>query len=91
MPIHPAELTAHYNCTTHQNEARLNAGKPAMGFLNTFLYKNEDAFTTVTLGSNKVGRGGQALPYGFNCSAGWDPATGLGTPKFDKLLAAAMA
>jgi subtilase family serine protease len=73
------------------NEARLNAGKPAMGFLNTFLYKNEDAFTTVTLGSNKVGRGGQALPYGFNCSAGWDPATGLGTPKFDKLLAAAMA
>jgi subtilase family serine protease len=73
------------------NEARLNAGKPAMGFLNPFLYKNADAFTDVTKGSNKIGRGGNLLPYGFNCSAGWDPATGLGTPKFDKLLAAAMA
>jgi tripeptidyl-peptidase-1 len=73
------------------NEARLNAGKPAMGFLNPFLYTNADAFTDVVKGSNKVGRGGQALAYGFNCSAGWDPATGLGTPLFDKLLAAAMA
>jgi cyclophilin family peptidyl-prolyl cis-trans isomerase len=61
-----------------------------MGLLNPFLYQNADAFTDVLLGSNKVGRGGQPLPYGFNCSAGWDPATGLGTPKFDKLLAAAM-
>ena len=73
------------------NEARLNAAKPAMGFLNPFLYKNADAFTDVVLGSNKIGRGGESLPYGFNCSKGWDPATGLGTPKFDKLLAAAMA
>jgi len=73
------------------NEARLTAGKPALGFLNPFLYKNEDAFTDVTLGSNKVSRGGSPLPYGFNCSAGWDPATGLGTPLFDKLMAAAMS
>jgi hypothetical protein len=73
------------------NEARLNAGKPAMGFLNPFLYANANAFTDVTKGSNKVGRDGSTLSYGFNCSVGWDPATGLGTPKFDKLLAAAMA
>ena len=73
------------------NEARLTAGKPAMGFLNPFLYKNEAAFFDVVLGSNKVGRGGEKLPYGYNCSAGWDPATGLGTPHFDKLMAAAMA
>lgn len=72
------------------NEARLTAGKPAMGFLNPFLYKNEDAFFDVVKGSNKVGRGGEKLPYGYNCSAGWDPATGLGTPLFKKLLAAAM-
>ena len=72
------------------NEARLNAGKKPMGLLNPFLYQNEDAFTDVTAGSNKVGRGGQPLPYGWNCSAGWDPATGLGTPQFAKLLAAAM-
>jgi hypothetical protein len=73
------------------NEARLDAGKPAMGFLNPFLYKNEAAFFDVTVGSNKVSRGGGAMPYGFNCSAGWDPATGLGTPLFGKLMAAAMA
>ena len=72
------------------NEARMTAGKPAMGFLNPFLYQNEDAFTDITQGSNKIGRGGEKLPYGYNCSAGWDPATGLGTPLFDKLLAAAM-
>jgi hypothetical protein len=73
------------------NEARLNAGKPAMGFLNPFLYANPDAFTDVVHGSNKIDRSGGALAYGFDCWTGWDPATGLGTPKFDKLLAAAMA
>ena len=73
------------------NDARLQAGKPVMGFLNPFLYKNADAFTDITAGSNKVGRGGESLPYGWNCSAGWDPATGLGTPVFSKLLKAAMA
>jgi len=72
------------------NEARIAAGKKQMGFLNPFVYQNEDAFFDVTAGSNKIGRGGQPLPYGFNCSAGWDPATGLGTPLFSKLLKAAM-
>jgi subtilase family serine protease len=72
------------------NEARIVAGKPVMGFLNPFLYKNADAFTDVVLGSNKVGRGGEKLPYGWNCTKGWDPATGLGTPLFGKLLAAAL-
>ena len=51
----------------------------------------QDAFTDVVAGSNKVGRGAQPLPYGFNCSKGWDPATGLGTPLFQKLLKAALA
>ena len=27
-----------------------------------------------------------ATPYGFNCTAGWDPVTGLGTPRFGELL-----
>jgi tripeptidyl-peptidase-1 len=38
-------------------------GKP-MGFLNPFIYKNAQAFTDVTIGSNKIGRGGlcTALP-----------------------------
>jgi tripeptidyl-peptidase-1 len=74
------------------NEARAAAGKPAMGFLNPFFYAHAaDAFTDITVGSNKRDRSGTPWPYGFNCSKGWDPVTGLGTPRYDKLLTAAMA
>jgi tripeptidyl-peptidase-1 len=72
------------------NEARIKAGKPAMGYLNPFLYQNADAFTDVTVGTNAIGRGGEKLKYGYKCEPGWDPATGLGTPLFGKLLTAAM-
>ena len=34
------------------NEARLQAGKPQMGFLNPFLYANPDAFFDVVKGTN---------------------------------------
>ena len=73
------------------NDALVAAGKPAVGFMNPLIYQNPQAFFDVTVGSNKVGRGGPPLPYGFNCSTGWDPVTGMGTPKFEKLLAAAQA
>ena len=72
------------------NEARIQHGKPPMGFLNPFLYQNADAFTDVTLGTNAIGRDGKDLKYGFKATKGWDPATGLGTPRFDKLLIAAL-
>ena len=72
------------------NEARLKAGRPPMGLLNPFLYANPDAFFDVTIGSNKLDETGFPSPYGFNCSQGWDPVTGLGTPKFGRLLQAAM-
>jgi len=72
------------------NEARIKAGKPAMGYLNKFLYQNSDAFTDITVGTNAIGRGTGPLKYGFPCAKGWDPATGLGTPDFAKLLAAAL-
>lgn len=35
------------------NEARLGAGKAAIGFTNPFLYQNPSAFNDVTLGENK--------------------------------------
>ena len=73
------------------NEARLQAGKPAMGYLNPFIYKNANAFRDVTVGSNKINRGGGAFKYGWECKEGWDPATGHGTPIFPKLLQAALA
>lgn len=73
------------------NEARIAAGKPLMGFLNPFLYANADAFFDVVKGTNAIGRGTGPLEYGFAAAPGWDPATGLGTPLFDKLLDAALA
>jgi len=72
------------------NEARIAKGQPAMGYLNPWIYKNADAFTDITRGDNFHGRGPMIEPYGFNCAEGWDPATGVGTPIFEKMLAAAM-
>lgn len=72
------------------NDARKQAGKPALGFLNPFLYKNADSFTDIVKGTNAIGRGNGPVPLGYAAAPGWDPATGLGTPVFSKLLAAAM-
>jgi subtilase family serine protease len=72
------------------NDARIQAGKKQLGFLNPFIYQNTDAFTDITKGNNAIGRGTFNLPYGFNCTQGWDPVTGVGTPIFGKLLAAAL-
>jgi tripeptidyl-peptidase-1 len=71
------------------NEARLAKKMAPMGFLNPWLYKNADAFTDITRGDNFNGRSAYKEPYGFNCTAGWDPVTGLGSPLFDKMLSAA--
>jgi hypothetical protein len=71
------------------NEARLAKKMPPMGFLNPWLYKHADAFTDIVVGDNLYGRGPFREPYGFNCTRGWDPVTGLGTPRFDKMLSAA--
>lgn len=73
------------------NEARAGASKPALGFLNPFIYQNPDAFMDVTVGSNRISRGGAPFENGWDCIKGWDPATGFGTPNFQKLLKAALA
>ncbi len=70
------------------NEHQLQNGKKPLGFLNPWLYANADAFKDVTLGTNAIGRGTGPIKYGFNCTQGWDPATGLGTPLFKKLVGA---
>lgn len=71
--------------------ARINAersahGKPVMGFLNPFIYQNGDAFNDVTQGSVT----GASGVKGFAALEGWDAATGMGTPDFQKVLSAAM-
>lgn len=71
------------------NDLRLSAGKPPLGFLNPFLYQNTDAFQDVTHGRNS-GSPATSAKGGFPALKGWDPATGLGTPNFAALAAAAM-
>jgi len=67
------------------NDARLNANKATMGFLNPFLYKTYSSFPgiffDITNGTNSDG-----CCNGFSAAAGWDPITGLGTPNFPQLL-----
>ncbi|KAG6381966.1 peptidase S8/S53 domain-containing protein [Boletus reticuloceps] len=66
------------------NDARLAIGKGPIGFVNPTIYSPEfaDAFNDITEGNNP-GCG----TAGYNATDGWDPLTGLGTPKFPKLLA----
>jgi len=73
------------------NEARRQAGKPVLGFLNPFLYSHGDAFTDITEGTNAISRGGTPVKEGYAAAPGWDAATGLGVPIFSKLLTAALA
>ncbi|CAK5284329.1 unnamed protein product [Mycena citricolor] len=68
------------------NDRRIAAGKSSLGFLNPFLYANPSVFNDVTLGHNTG-----CNTNGFAARAGWDPVTGLGTPKFASILAAALA
>ncbi|KAJ7466409.1 hypothetical protein FB451DRAFT_1040926, partial [Mycena latifolia] len=73
------------------NDRLLSVGKPVLGFLNPWLYASatKEGFTDITEGSNP-GLVCFAPSAAFDAVDGWDPVTGLGTPLFDKLLAAAM-
>jgi len=68
------------------NSERSAQGKPAMGFLNPFIYQNPDVFNDVTQGSVTGATGVK----GFAALTGWDAATGMGTPNYQKMLAAAL-
>jgi subtilase family serine protease len=56
-----------------------------LGFLNTALYKKCSAsdFHDITVGNNSL----FGTQFGFPAKAGWDDATGLGTPDVGKLVA----
>lgn len=62
------------------NNERLNAGKKPIGFVNPTLYANPDMFNDITMGGNQ-GCGTD----GFQAVPGWDPVTGMGTPKYSKM------
>lgn len=63
------------------NEIRLGKGGRPLGFLNPFIYfHGATAFNDVQSGNNNGGG-----HEGFPATAGWDAATGWGTPDFEKL------
>ncbi|KAJ7174055.1 family S53 protease [Mycena crocata] len=66
------------------NDQLIAAGNPPLGFLNPWLYANPGMLNDVTTGSNP-GCGHK----GYAAKSGWDPVTGLGTPNFTKMKAAA--
>ncbi|KIJ69790.1 hypothetical protein HYDPIDRAFT_77750 [Hydnomerulius pinastri MD-312] len=69
------------------NDARINAKKAPLGFLNPWLYsEGYTGLNDITEGNNP-GCGTE----GFNATTGWDAVTGLGTPNFEKLKAMALA
>jgi tripeptidyl-peptidase-1 len=72
------------------NDRLIAAGKPALGFLNPFIYANPHAFFDIINGSTP-GAFPADCPQsaGWSAQAGWDPATGFGTPNFTAILAAA--
>ncbi|PSR75361.1 hypothetical protein PHLCEN_2v9170 [Hermanssonia centrifuga] len=85
------------------NDQLIAAGKSPLGFLNPFLYANPSAFNDITSGElyffsralivdadiDPKGDNPGCSTNGFKAAKGWDPVTGLGTPKFSALKAAA--
>jgi len=69
------------------NSIRISKRLPTLGWVNPFLYKAAGAFKDIT-SCEEQARG--CCPVSFNCIAGWDPYTGLGTPDFGKLSRMAM-
>ncbi|EJD49916.1 subtilisin-like protein [Auricularia subglabra TFB-10046 SS5] len=66
------------------NEELIAAGKPVLGFLNPWFYANPQMFNDITTGSNPG-----CNTNGFPALTGWDPVTGLGTPNYVAMRAAA--
>lgn len=75
------------------NARLLAAGKNSVGWVTPALFKlamGDDApFNDITTGNNKCTEG-VCCTEGYSAVKGWDPATGIGTPKFTKLADALM-
>lgn len=79
---------------TRINDFLLSMNQPPLGFANPMLYQaaeeTPESFFDVTVGNNKCGDVLHppylaCCEYGFQASLGWDPITGLGTPRFARL------
>ncbi|KAL2111862.1 hypothetical protein VUR80DRAFT_9155 [Thermomyces stellatus] len=63
------------------NGERLLEGKGPVGFLNPVLYSHSDVLEDVIHGENV----GCKENHGFRAIEGWDAATGLGSPDYERL------
>lgn len=78
------------------NNARFASGKPALGFLNPWIYEVGYEGLNDIVDGGSTGCTGRSIysgletpfvPYAsWNATTGWDPVTGHGTPDFEKLL-----
>jgi kumamolisin len=59
-----------------------------LGYANRLLYRPEfsEAFGSVTRGDNRLAGHGESV-VAFSAAPGWNPCTGLGTPRLDRLIA----
>lgn len=77
------------------NDARMELGKPPLGYLNQLLYlmsvSNPDVFYDVLEGNTECTMEGCCPGVGFKAAKGWDAATGLGTINFKAFKTAALA
>lgn len=73
-------------------EERIRAGKRGpLGLVNPTLYKNPQILNDILEGNNgecssKHFTFHLGAAIGYNCTEGWDPVTGLGTPKYPEML-----
>ncbi|KAL4071281.1 peptidase S8/S53 domain-containing protein [Scleroderma yunnanense] len=68
---------------TMVNDVRLLVNQPPIGFINPALYSSN---ATLALNDVTEGNNPGCGTNGFNATVGWDPVTGLGTPRFLGLL-----
>ncbi|GAM27310.1 hypothetical protein SAMD00019534_104860, partial [Acytostelium subglobosum LB1] len=75
------------------NDIRLNAGMPALGFLNPLFYQiandHPDAFYDVIVGNNRCGVTGYTptcCDHGWSAVDGFDQTSGLGRPNMAVLM-----
>ena len=75
------------------NDRLLAAGKSSVGWSTPAMFKfamgTDSPFNDITTGNNKCTEG-VCCSQGYSAVKGWDPATGIGTPKFTKLSEAFM-
>ncbi len=77
---------------TYVNQARLNAGRPGLGFANPWLYMAAESCPDCFIKIKPPGYGGctetMCCPVGFHsANTRWDAITGLGFPIISKLIA----